>query len=362
MVPRLLGWERRPAARAHGRAARPGGPRPGALPRPLPEPAVGRRAPARRRRPCARRRPAGDAHGRAVRGRRPDRPRPTAERVPAAPGRARQDDPVRDPRHRRGDQDGRPRRGHAGRRPARPVRQPRRDPCHPGVRLRRPLRRRGPRAQAAVARPGQRPRPRCADHRPPWRRRRGRPTTARGRSVPLPADRRRRRSTDRLGGRATLRADGPLSADLASPMSPAARAAHDAEGRAVNAARRRRPGRDRHRRQRPHAGDRDPRPDHRRAARRGPHPSREPGRPRGDRLGLARSITCPRSWRAPCSTSTCQPSRSRSGSRSRLLSPSSPCAGAGGLRHRSPPWPESCTRSRAWRSSRPSSPSRGSRS
>ena len=38
------------------------------------------------------------------------------------PGAARQDDPVRDPRHRRGDQDGRPRRGHAGRRRARPVR------------------------------------------------------------------------------------------------------------------------------------------------------------------------------------------------------------------------------------------------
>ncbi len=49
--------------------------------------------------------------GRAVRRRRPDRPRAPPERVPAPPGAAGQDDPVRDPRHRRGDQDGRPRRG-----------------------------------------------------------------------------------------------------------------------------------------------------------------------------------------------------------------------------------------------------------
>ena len=100
------------AGRGAARARRPG---PGALRRPLSAPAVRRRATARRRRPGARRRPAGDAHGRAVRRGRPDRPRAAPERVPPAPGAAGQDDPVRDPRHRRGDQDGRPRRGHAGR-------------------------------------------------------------------------------------------------------------------------------------------------------------------------------------------------------------------------------------------------------
>ena len=59
--------------------------------------------------------PADHAHGRAVRGGRSDRPRAAPGRVPAAPAGAGQDDPVRDPRHRRGDQDGRPRRRLAGR-------------------------------------------------------------------------------------------------------------------------------------------------------------------------------------------------------------------------------------------------------
>ena len=78
--------------------------------------------------PGARGRPAGDAHGRALRRRRPDRPGAAPERVPAPPGRPGQDDPVRDPRHRRGDQDGRPRRGHAGRRQLAQFGTPGRDP------------------------------------------------------------------------------------------------------------------------------------------------------------------------------------------------------------------------------------------
>ena len=94
------------------------------LPRPLPGAAVRRRAPARRGRPRARRRPADHAHGRAVRRGRPDRPRAAPERVPPPPGGPGQDDPVRHPRHRRGDQDGRPRRGHAGRRASSPSSAP----------------------------------------------------------------------------------------------------------------------------------------------------------------------------------------------------------------------------------------------
>ena len=77
--------------------------------RPLPGPAVGRPAAARRRRPGPGRRPAGAADGRAVRRRRPDRAGPAAARVRPAAARARQDRRVRDPRRRRGD---RPRRPH----------------------------------------------------------------------------------------------------------------------------------------------------------------------------------------------------------------------------------------------------------
>ena len=80
----------------------------------------GRPAAARRRGPGARRRPAGDAHGRAVLRRRPRRARAAAGRVPAPAGRARQDDRVRHPRHRRGHQARRPGRGAARRRAARP--------------------------------------------------------------------------------------------------------------------------------------------------------------------------------------------------------------------------------------------------
>ncbi len=104
----------RRAARAHRPAARH------ALA--LPQPAVRRPAPARRRRPRAGLRPAGHAHGRALRRDRPDQPRALAERVPAPAGRAAQDDRLRHPRHRRGDQDGRPHRDPAGGRHPRAVR------------------------------------------------------------------------------------------------------------------------------------------------------------------------------------------------------------------------------------------------
>ncbi len=96
----------------------------------LPGPALRRPAAARRRRPGAGRRPARDADGRAVLGRRPGGPRPAPGRVPAAAGRARQDDRVRHPRHRRGDQARRPGGGAAGRRHAGPARR-RRPSCSP---------------------------------------------------------------------------------------------------------------------------------------------------------------------------------------------------------------------------------------
>ena len=103
------------------------------------------------RRARARGRPAADADGRAVRRDRPDQPRAPAEPVPAPPVGDPQDDPVRHPRHRRGDQDGRPGGGAAKGRHARPVRDARGAADEPGGRLRRGLRRRRPRAEAALA-------------------------------------------------------------------------------------------------------------------------------------------------------------------------------------------------------------------
>ena len=96
-----------PCRRSGRRADGPGADRPGAS-RPLPGAALRRPAAARGGGARARRQPRRDADGRAVRGRRPDQPRAAPERVPAPPGRGPQDDPVRHPRHRRGDQDGRP--------------------------------------------------------------------------------------------------------------------------------------------------------------------------------------------------------------------------------------------------------------
>ena len=143
--------------RARRGAGRPDGARPRAR-RPLPRAGLGRPAPARRRRPRPGRRPAADADGRAVRGDRPDQPGAAAERVPAAPGRDPQDDRLRHPRHRRGDQDGRPRRHPAPGRRAGAVRHAGGDPHPAGRRLRRALRRRRPRAQAPLARAAVRPR------------------------------------------------------------------------------------------------------------------------------------------------------------------------------------------------------------
>ena len=113
-VPQLLGWKKDRTAGAHDRAAGADRARPRAR-RALPGPALRRPAAARRRRPRARRRPAGDADGRALRGDRPDQPRAPAERIPPPAGAGPQDRPLRHPRHRRGDQDGRPDRDHEAR-------------------------------------------------------------------------------------------------------------------------------------------------------------------------------------------------------------------------------------------------------
>ena len=104
-VPLLLGWDRKKArARALELLERVG--LPTCLRPPVPEPAVGRPAAARRRGPRPRRRPAGDADGRAVQRGRPGGARAAPGRVPAVAGRPGQDDRVRHPRHRRGHQAG----------------------------------------------------------------------------------------------------------------------------------------------------------------------------------------------------------------------------------------------------------------
>ena len=157
-VPGLLGWDRERIDAPGRRAARADRARPRDA-RPLPRPALGRPAAAGRRRPGARRGPAGDADGRALRRDRPDQPRAPPERVPPPPGRDPQDGPVRHPRHRRGDQDGRPDRGPEAGRQARPVRDPGRAADGPGRRLRRGLRRRRPGPEAAGADAGPRRRP-----------------------------------------------------------------------------------------------------------------------------------------------------------------------------------------------------------
>ena len=157
-VPRLLGWDRE---RVEARVEEllelvridP------ELARPLPGPALGRPAAARRRRPRAGRQPRRDADGRALRRGGSDQPRAAPERVPAPAGRGAKDDPVRHPRHRRGDQDGRPGRDPPRGRPPGPVRHPRRAADGARRRLRRGLRRRRPGAEAAGADAGRRHRP-----------------------------------------------------------------------------------------------------------------------------------------------------------------------------------------------------------
>ena len=129
-VPVLLGVNRKKARTdALGLLERVGPA--GRIRRPLPGPALGRAAAARRRRPGAGGRPAGHADGRAVQRGRPGRAGPAAGGVPAPAGRAGQDHRLRHARHRRGDQDGRPGRGPAGRRQRSPS-SPRRPSCSRG--------------------------------------------------------------------------------------------------------------------------------------------------------------------------------------------------------------------------------------
>ena len=105
---------------------------------PLPRAALRRPAPARRCRPRAGRGSSADADGRAVRGDRPDQPREAPGRVPRAAGESQEDRRVRDPRHRRGDQDGRSHRDPARGRRAGSVRHAEGDPRATRRRLRGP--------------------------------------------------------------------------------------------------------------------------------------------------------------------------------------------------------------------------------
>ena len=114
-VPLLRGTPKREAYDARARAARHGRTRPLAR-RPVPQPALGRPAAARRRRSGTRGRPEHPADGRALRRRRSDRARRAAAGAAARAGRARQDDRLRHARHRRGVPARRPGRDHAGRR------------------------------------------------------------------------------------------------------------------------------------------------------------------------------------------------------------------------------------------------------
>ncbi|CAA9323817.1 MAG: ABC transporter, ATP-binding protein (cluster 13, osmolytes), partial [uncultured Frankineae bacterium] len=207
-----------PAPVARRRAARAGRARARRLPRPLARAAVGRSTPARGRGPGTGRRPAGAAHGRAVLGDRPDRPRPAADRVPAGAGAGAQDDPVRHPRHRRGGPARRPDRRLPPGRGARAVRRPRDGPRRARHPVRGRLRRGGPRAAAAR---GHRHRHRRARQAPGRRRRRlaGRgPHHPGRRRGPLRAGARRRHAAARLrrrrpaGRRGQRRRPGPAPA------------------------------------------------------------------------------------------------------------------------------------------------------
>ena len=137
--------------RPRGGAARPRRPARGGLRQAAARGAERWRTAARRRGPCAGGGPQHPAHGRALRGHRPDRARTSAERAAASPAGGAQDDRLRDPRHRRGDPPGRPGRAVLQGRPPRAVRDARGDAGSPGVRLRRRLPRRGPHGAAPVA-------------------------------------------------------------------------------------------------------------------------------------------------------------------------------------------------------------------
>ena len=106
-----------------------------------------------------------DPDGRAVRRGRPDHPPAAAGRAALHPARAAQDDRLRHPRHRRGDQARRPDPDPPGGRAGRAVRHPRGDPGQPGQRLRRRLRGRRLLAQAAQPLADLRGRAAAPDHR-----------------------------------------------------------------------------------------------------------------------------------------------------------------------------------------------------
>src|SRR6185312_3164913 len=145
-------------------------------------------APAGRGRAGARGRPAADADGRAVRGDRPDQPGEAAGRVPRAAGESPQDGRVRDPRHRRGDQDGRQDRDPPRRRRAGPVRHAEGDPRASRRRVRGPVRRRRPRHQAALVDASDGRRAARSQRRRAGRRAGGRERVGQGRPLD-PADR-----------------------------------------------------------------------------------------------------------------------------------------------------------------------------
>ena len=166
-VPKLLGWDRKKVdARVH-ELLELVGLDPKTLRQALPAPALRRAAPAGRGGARARGGPAGAADGRAVRRGRPDRARAAAGRVHPAAARGAQDGAVRDPRPRRGGADGRPDRGVLRGRPPRAVR--RADPAAglPRHRVRRQLRRRRPRPQAALGDRHRAVRPRAPAGRAP---------------------------------------------------------------------------------------------------------------------------------------------------------------------------------------------------
>ena len=124
----------------------------------------------------------------------------------------------------------------------------RRDPGQPGVGVRGPVRRRRPRAQAAVAQPRRRPGAAPAGHGPRRRRRRRGPRAgARPIRSPTSCSSTRRPARSAGSARTTIPTDGRLDrvdgrVDVAAAQPP-----DDAQGRAVDAPRRGRPGRDRRR-------------------------------------------------------------------------------------------------------------------
>ena len=107
VVPKLLGWDPEKARKRAAELLATINLEPGRVPQALSKRALGRPAAACRRRAGARGRSAGAADGRAVRRDRPDQPRGHPGRVPEDPPAVEEDGDVRQPRHRRGGEDGR---------------------------------------------------------------------------------------------------------------------------------------------------------------------------------------------------------------------------------------------------------------